>query len=85
MAQKEQTDSKFTPQSAEAAMKGNVKIEGKVITVSNSNGMGLNALAALDYLTKYCGGIVKFVRVPQVNFIPLELRGNIILNSSKVK
>jgi hypothetical protein len=71
----EKSDSKFTPHSAEAALKGAVKIVGKVITV-NKNGRGLKKLAALDYLEKNCGAIIKFERAPaHTNSIPLELRG----------
>lgn len=74
---KSNEDSKFTPASAEAQLKGKVKIEGKVITVPKS-GLGLKALAALDYLCNFCGGIAKFEHEPKSSrFIPLELRGTI--------
>lgn len=71
-------DSKYTPQSAEAVLKGQVKIEGKVITVP-AKGLGLKALGALDYLEQHCGATVRYEHVGLTTTIHPDLRGKILV------
>lgn len=71
-------ESKFTPVSAEAALRGKVKIEGKVITVPKG-GVGLGALSAIDYLEAYCGAIVKYEHEKvSSEVVPADLRSKIL-------